>query len=174
MRQYPVYYHGVRCGEVTVSQEGLYFQFSARAAIGGKVIPRFYLKGERNEILLGVGEPGESGYFLQRRLSADSIEKVGALQCLLVRAQGTNEEAWQALRQEEIRLCREFCLHLPNVQNGFFRTREGIKEIAFPCGERMPFPMPGLFCLARIAEIHGREYAVFSFNQRGESILAKK
>ena len=174
MRRYPVYYHGVPCGEATVGQEGLYLRFFVRAAIGGKVIPRFYLKGERDEILLGVGEPTENGYFLQRNLSAGSIEKLGTLQGVLVRVQGENNGEWQSLRQEEIRLCREFCLHLPNVQSGFFRMREGKKEIAFPCGEKMPFPMPGLFCLARITEIYGREYAVFSFDQRGEPILTKK
>ena len=174
MRRYPVFYHGTACGEMTVTQEGLYLQFHARAALNGKVIPRIYLKGERGELLLGVAEPAEGGYLLRRRLSVGAVEPLGALQWAQVSVQGEKEDAWRALGGEEVQLCRRYCSVLPPLQNGLFRLHFGVREIAFPCGEGMPFPMTGIFCLARVVKIRGREYAVFSFDQRGEPILTKK
>ena len=174
MRRFPVFYRGAPCGEMTVAQEGLYLQFYARAALKGKVIPRIYLKGERGEMLLGVAEPAEGGYLLRRRISAGAVEPLGVLQCAQVSVQGEKEDSWRLLGGEEVQLCRRYCHALPSVQTGLFRLCCGVREIAFPCGERMPFPMVGLFCLARIEKIRGREYAVFSFDQKGEPILTKK
>ena len=174
MWRYPIFYHGASCGEMTVAQEGLYLQFFARVAIKDKVIPRLYLKGERGELLLGVAEPTEDGYMLRRRLSVGTVEPLGKLQCAQVSVQWEKENAWRGLGGEEAQLCRRYCSVLPPLQNGLFRLCGGVREIGFPCGERMPFPMSGLFCLARIERILGREYAVFSFDQKGEPILMKK
>ena len=166
MQRYPVFYHGAACGEMTVAQEGLYLQFYARAAVNGKVIPRIYLKGERGELLLGVAEPTEGGYFLRRRLSAGAVAPLGALQCAQVAVQGEKEEQWRALGREEIQLCRRFCQQLPAVQNGLTRSCLGVREMAFPCGERMPFPMSGLFALRRSAGFMSRSMPFFPLIKR--------
>ncbi len=174
MQRYPVYYRGAPCGEMTVRQEGLYFHFCSQISFRGTEIPRIYLKGGKGELLLGVAEPAGGAYVLRRSLAAGNIEKLGPLHCGEVRVKRESTGRWQALGQEEVRLCQKFCLHLPVMQSGLCRPLGEGREIAFPYSERRAFPMPGLFTLARIERIGGQEYAVFSFAKSGMPFFAKK
>ena len=38
-------------------------------------------------------------------------------------------------------------------------------QLAVPFDSNRPFPMPSLFCFARIRQIRGREYAIFAFDR---------
>ncbi|MBQ3103505.1 MAG: hypothetical protein IJC58_04385 [Oscillospiraceae bacterium] len=174
MRRYPVYYGGVSCGELTAEREGLYLRFFARVSFAGAGIPRIYLKGERGELLLGVAEPAGGGWLLRRSVAANGIEKLGFLQCGELRVQGENGGGWQVLAPPQALFCRRFCLRMPPLSGALFRRNEKGRELAFPYGERQSFPMAGLFTLARIERIGGKEYAVFSFDKNNEPIFGKK
>lgn len=174
MRRYPVYYQGVSCGELTAEREGLYLRFFAHVSFAGAGIPRIYLAGEKGDILLGVAEPADGGWLLRRSIAAGGIEKIGSLRCGELRVQGETGDGWQVLVPPQAQFCRRFCLRMPPLAGTLFRLSEKGKELAFPYGERQSFPLVGLFTLARIQHIRGREYAVYVFDKNNEPIFGKK
>ena len=56
--------------------------------------------------------------------------------------------------------------HWP-VTGGVCRRHGKGRELALPFDEDGPFPLPALFCFARVIYLAGRRYAVLSVDERG-------
>jgi len=131
--------------------------------VEGAVSPglyRVYAQGDRGELLLGVWEGG----VLRRRFSRSLVRPVGTVRRGCVRP--TPREDWTPAPPERF----------PDwdVTGGLCRRRGEGWELALPFAEDGPFPIPALFCLARIAPVSGRRCAIFRFRADGWPVPPKK
>jgi len=145
----PLYLEDRPVGVLQVTCDGAdtCFRLEAKAPPG---LYRAYARGRRGELLLGVWEGG----VLQRRFSRSLTEPVGAVVCGCLRPSPRVE--WLPARPEQF----------PGwpVREGLCRRRGEGWELALPFPEDGPFPLPALFCLARVAAVEGRRCAVFLFD----------
>ena len=51
------------------------------------------------------------------------------------------------------------------------RVEGGRRYAAAPYDPARPFPLPSLFCFARIRRIGGQDYAVFAFDAQGRPVF---
>ena len=171
MDRVPIFYGGGKCGELTVCRQGLYLEFCAQIRLPQSGVPRIYLKGEQSEALLGVAQPAPGGYLLRRTVAARSVFGLGAIRCGYVKVSQAEDGEWKPLRPGALSICRPFCCKLPETANVMQKAAVGVTQFAYPYEEKRPFPLPALFCLARIEEIWGKMYVVFSFDEDGCPIL---
>lgn len=154
----PLYWDGRRIGTLRVTPAGEDTCFT----VDGTVPPglyRVYARGRRGELLLGIWEGGT----LRRRFSRSLVLPVGAVECGCVRSSPV--EDWLPARPERF----------PGwpTEDGLCRRRGQDWELALPFAEDGPFPIPALFCLARIASVAGRRRAVFRFDGTGWPVVPK-
>ena len=92
--------------------------------------------------------------------------RVGVLQASAGAQTGADEaDDWRAAAPGDVPSWR--------TEGGLFRRRGQVLELALPFDPAAPFPLPSLFCLARIRRLRGREWAVFRFTERGEPLAAE-
>lgn len=60
---------------------------------------------------------------------------------------------------------------LRNAHRGLVRRDLEGFFLALPWSQRRPFPIPALFCLARVEELAGKQWAVFRFSRQGRPEL---
>ena len=53
------------------------------------------------------------------------------------------------------------------------RSGDGRRYVAAPYDAGRPFPLPALFCFARVVRIGGRMYAVFAFDKGEQPVFPK-
>lgn len=150
----PLYISGRRAGILHVAQEGRNTRFTLRSDVKGGLY-RVCVKGEKAELLLGAWEGGAMSRLFSRELTAP----IGRVLCAEACPVGLRTEPWTAARPGLF----------PGVQasGALSRGRSGGCELALPFDEDAPFPLPELFCLARVICLNGRRYAVFYFDDRG-------
>ena len=130
--------------------------------VEGRVPPglyRVYARGRRGELLLGVWEGG----VLRRRFSRALTGPIGPVERGCVRS--SRVEEWRPAPAERF----------PGwpAAGGLCRPSGEGWELALPFDGNGPFPIPALFCLARIATVAGRPCAVFRFDGTGWPVLPK-
>ena len=67
----------------------------------------------------------------------------------------------------------EYPLYLPGQPPGVLTVTEK-RRVALPFSPEQPFPLPTLFCFARVECRDGKWWAVFAFDERGWPVFPEK
>ena len=172
MERLKLYRSGQVVGELTAEPEGLYLRFRVRCDPCGEGVFRAFAVGERGEVLLGVLEPVSGILQLSRCLSRSQLAPAGQLLRGEVRRLGGEEEsAWQSPPGEvweQMPLCRR----LDQRQGALWREEAQRRCLALPYDSRQAFPLPELFCLARVEKIGDGWYVVYTFDRQGRPVIS--
>ena len=150
--EYPVCLEGRHAGTLYVCPEG---DDVALRAVCGDVTPglyRLYLRGSGGEAALGVTEDG----CLRRRFSRELLAPAGDIRCAELRPCGGGE-----VRPQGFLACLP-----PGAKTA---RRGGQTEATIPWREGSAFPLPQLFCFARV--VPGG--AVYLFDGAGRPVMPK-
>lgn len=169
MDRLPLMLDGTPAGSLSVCREGLYVRFRGEYRTSVREVLRLYAVGEGGELRLGIPEPQNGAFRLERRVPARETEPLGRLLRGELRRHG-EEEGWQKappdlFSGEELRRCLD-------SGGALWRQGDGHRCLALPFDCRSPFPLTGMFCFARICTIAGREYAVFAFDDREQPVFS--
>ena len=164
MDKFPLMWEGRSVGELTLEPEPLYTWFTARCRLPGEGLWCAWAVGDRGELRLGVLEPQGDRAVIRRRFSRTMTAPVGKLLRGEVRPAGGGGE-WEAAPQPETLFRTPWlCRQLRGV-SGALTAKAGEKRLlALPYDPAEPFPLPPLFCLARIRTIRGKLYVVYAFD----------
>lgn len=78
---------------------------------------------------------------------------------------------WKALpRGSFFRSARLDCA-LALLSDAMVREEKSGKLLVLPYSESAPFPLPELFCLARIGTVDGRKCVIYRVNEKNSPIL---
>lgn len=172
MERLKLYRSGQVVGELTAEPEGLYFRFHARCDLCGEGMFRAFAVGQRGEVPLGVLEPVSGQLQLSRCLSRGQLAPAGQLLRGEVRRCGGEEErAWQ-LPPEEVWERMPLCRRLDRRQGALWQEKEQRLCLALPYEPSQAFPLPELFCLARVKRIGDQYYVVYTFDRQGRPVIS--
>lgn len=201
MDRYPLYLDGAPAGFLTAAACGMYDEYRAVCRPEGPALLRAWLEGERGELPLGILAPEGDVFTVCRRLSRRGTRELGRLKCCRVRRLDEQPEkkpkekpekreplpaapaerreetppappGWERADRPERLTASAFFAHMLRPLSGVLTRREGGgRLIAAPCDPAEPFPLPPLFCFARICTLGGRRYAVFAFDGRGAPVM---
>lgn len=166
MDKYPLLLNGRPSGELAAEREGLYIRFTARCPLQ-EGLWCAWVVGERGELRLGVLEPSGNQETICRRISHRAVEPLGRLLRGEVRRNDAEPpELWEPAAEPE-RLFRAPWLRqrLRGVQGALTRRAGTGRRLALPYDRRKPFPLTTLFCFARIRQINGSFYVVYTFDE---------
>jgi hypothetical protein len=133
--------------EITPGEDDTCFTARASAPPG---LYRLYARGEGGELLLGVWEGGP----WRRRYSRSMTAPLGNITA--VRAEKSDDGGWR-------RDLRPFA----RWPAGLYRRTSRGWLLALPYREDGPFPLPELFCLARVGRVEGQMQVVFALDEEG-------
>ena len=169
MTSLPLRLDGHTAGEVRVREDGCVTAECGRREDG---LYRAYLTGTSGRALIGVLEPHGASLRASRRFSRGELASLGTLRggqavCSFL----FDETDWQRITPPhffaEARLERERA-----ACSGALFRREGKRRfLALPYSPDAPFPIPELFCLARMRTVHGRCCAVYCVDAAGNPIF---
>mgnify|MGYP007027390177 FL=1 len=171
MDKFPLMQGGVSVGELITEQEALYTWFEARCRLPGEGLWCAWAVGDRGELRLGVLEPCGDRATIRRRFSARLTGPVGRIQWGELRPAHPAEPGdWLPAAGELFRSpwLRE---QLQNASGVLTRQAAGRRYVALPYDAGRPFPLPALFCLARVCRIGGRDYVVYAFDSGERPVL---
>lgn len=201
MDRYPLYLDGAPAGFLTAAACGMYDEYRAVCRPEGPALLRAWLEGERGELPLGVLAPEGDVFTVCRRLSRRGTRELGRLKCCRVRRLDEQPEkkpkekpekreppsaapaerreetpsappGWERADRPERLTASAFFAHMLRPLSGVLTQREGGgRLIAAPYDPAEPFPLPPLFCFARIWEAGSGRYAVFAFDERGAPVM---
>jgi len=165
MDKFSVCFQGKALGELEVQAETLCTCFTVRCRLPQEGLWCVWLVGERGELRLGMPEPNGDGAGICRRFSGRMTAPLGRLLRAELRpVTAAAAEAWKPVT--------EGVLHSPWLRQQLCTAGEVLfcragdcLQLAVPFDSNRPFPMPSLFCFARIRQIRGREYAIFAFDR---------
>ena len=171
MDKFPLLWDGRSVGELTTEREALYTWFEARCRLPEKGLWCAWAVGDQGELRLGVLEPCGDRAAIRRRFSARLTGPVGRLQWGELRPAHPAEPGdWLPAAGELFRSpwLRE---QLQNASGVLTRQAAGRRYVALPYDAGWPFPLPALFCLARVCRIGGRDYVVYAFDSGERPVL---
>ena len=171
MDKFPLMQDGRPVGELITEREALYTWFEARGRVPEEGIWCAWAVGDRGELRLGVLEPCGDGAVIRRRFSARLTEPLGRIrQGELRPAHPAEPGDWLPAAGELFRSpwLRE---QLQNASGVLTRQAAGRRYVALPYDAGRPFPLPALFCLARVCRIGGRDYVVYAFDSGERPVL---
>lgn len=189
MDRYPLYLDGAPAGFLTAAACGMYDEYRAVCRPEGPALLRAWLEGERGELPLGVLAPEGDVFTVCRRLSRRGTRELGRLKCCRVRRLDEQPEkkpkekpekreppsappGWERADRPERLTASAFFAHMLRPLSGVLTRREGGgRLIAAPYDPAEPFPLPPLFCFARIWDAGSGRYAVFAFDERGAPVM---
>ena len=169
MDKFALMREGKAVGELQWEQETDSAVVSARCPPQGDGLWCAWAIGQRQELRIGLMEKQNGQWSIRRRFSRRLTDPLGPLVRGELRAvgQGEQKDAWKAVERPEM-LFRPLWLRrqMQGMQGVKTRKGEGSRFVAIPYAKNKPFPLPALFCFARIVEMGEREYAVFAFDER--------
>lgn len=167
-------------GAVTVRQEGRCAVCQAISRAGERALYKAWLVGDKGRVLLGTLIPEGGALRLRRSVEVSWLERQGAwppkgaeiLEAYSLAPQALpqgwsrQEEPWKLLEGELRECARElrWALLKRDIE-GFF--------LALPWEKGKPFPLPPLFCLARLERLEGKRYILFRFSRQGKPELLR-
>lgn len=173
MDKFPLLWDGRSIGELTAEREALYTWFEARCRLPEKGLWCAWAVGDRGELRLGVLEPCGDRAAIRRRFSDRLTGPVGRLQWGEVRPAHPAEPGDWLPAAGAGDLFRSPWLRerLQNTAGVLTRQAAGRRYVALPYDAGRPFPLPALFCLARVCRIGGRDYVVYAFDSGERPVL---
>lgn len=172
MDRFLVMQDGRTVGELTVSPDGLYQCYSLVCRPWGQGVRRAFLVGESGEMRLGIPVPSGGNFGLCRKISLRETEPLGKLQCVQLRLCGESAEPWEETERPETLLRDPFLrARLREVKSAKMHRTFGGVALAIPFDCKKPFPIPALFCFARIRCVCGVLCAVYAFDDRENPII---
>ncbi len=163
MERVALEWNGASVGDLTVEPQGLYTRFSAVGRLPDEGVWYAWAVGEQGEVKLGVMEPQRG---ICRTLSRQAAPLGRVLRGEL---RSSDQQATWQKAPEPGRLFRGPWLRrqLHGAQGALTAQTPGRRLLALPYDPVRPFPLPPLFCLARLAHISGGAYAVYAFDLSG-------
>ena len=171
---YPVYCGQERAGTVRLTEEPGRVRAELRCRRDLSGLFRSFLLGAAGELPLGVLAPEGESLTLRRVLSAREVAALGPIRRGEMRLSFSfrREAEWRRLEEGERPLPRESpAAALEGTRGALWRERRGHGQLAVPFDSRRPFPLPALFCFARVDRIGGELYAVFTFDAGGSPVM---
>lgn len=167
MERYPLVWEGRPSGALLAEREGLYTVLTARTSFCREGLWYAWAIGAEGELRLGVLEPAGEEAVIRRRISQRSMAPLGKLVRGEVRPAGAVREDWKPAPEPD-RLFHTPWLRqqLRGVEGALTERRGTLRYLALPFDQRRPFPLAPLFCLARLRELNGRRYVVYTFNDQ--------
>lgn len=166
-------------GQLYIQDEGGLVCFEATRPDDRRGLYKVWLSGEGGRLLLGTLVPEGGRLYLCRRMTKAALERGGcwpvtAGECLLAFSFEKKSGDWTQENHPE-RLFRDESLRRMVVGRSMLLRRE--KE-GFTLGARFDpqrsFPIPALFCLARVERVQGQVCALFSFDREGNPLVPHK
>ena len=165
-------------GTLEVRPEGLRVRFRARRPEDGRGLYKVWLHGDRGgKLLLGTLAPEGGQLALTRTLSLGELERAGCWpvtggETVLAFPFEEAEEGWRPEPHPE-RLCADPLLRAALEGRGDLCVRRRGEEILLSARFQpsRPFPLPLLFCLARVEERGGRPWLVWTLDRAGRPRL---
>lgn len=163
-------------GQLSIQDEGGMVCFEATCPDDRRGLYKVWLNGEGGRMLLGTLVPEGGSLRLCRRVSKAALTQGGCWpvtggECILAFAfeQGMGE--WAQENHPE-RLFKDDSLRRMAAGRSMLLRRE--KEgfcLGAQFDPRRPFPLPALFCFARVGKVQGQHYALFSFDREGNPLI---
>lgn len=166
-------------GSLTVQADGLRAVLTAERAADSRGLYKAYLRGPTGRALLGTLAPENGQLRIRRTLTLDALERQGAWppvggELVLAFAFGGEKapDGWCWMDPERLTFGEEALLAMA-VRQGrmLFRRVDGGFQLAYPFSCARPFPLPGLFCLARPVALERERHVCFCFDRKGWPIV---
>lgn len=167
MDKFPLLWEGTPVGELTTEREALYTWFSARCRLPEPGLWCVWAVGTEGELRIGVLEPAGDHAGIRRRFSDRMTVPVGTLLRGELRGTVCRPERWKPVEHPE-QLFQTLWLkrQLRGTKNALLRKESSVRILAIPYDAAAPFPLPALFCFARILRIGTGIYAAFAFDEK--------
>lgn len=144
MERLPVYRSGQSVGTLELEQDGLYWRMSA--VCRGAPLERLWIHTAGRRVCLGPLEP-ENGLLVCRgRISCAALGHEAVTHAVVV----PGSSSWDSL--DSVALFGRL----------FSDALACGSEVALRFDPEGPFPLPGQFCLCRVAALQGRWYVIVS------------
>ena len=172
MDKFPLMLEGKPAGELAAEREGLYTLFSARFPLRAGLWCAWAV-GDQGELRLGVMEPEGDWSVIRRRFSGRLTAPLGRLLRGEIRPAGEKEpEVWeQAPAPDRLFRAPLLCRQLKGTQGALSRKVGDVRHLALPYDPGKPFPLPALFCFARLRSIGETAYVVYAFDGQDRPVF---
>lgn len=165
MDKFPLTWEGGSVGELTLEAEPLYTWFTARCRLPEEGLWCAWAVGDKGELRLGVLEPQGDRAAIRRRFSRTMTAPLGKLLRGEIRPAGG--ETWEAAPSPESLFRTPWLRQQLRGISGALTGKAGEKRLlALPYDPAKPFPLPPLFCLARVRTIRGARFVVYAFDEK--------
>mgnify|MGYP005780110759 FL=1 len=168
-------------GTLSLREEGLQVRLEAVRPSEGQGLYKAWLRGQNGRFFLGTLLPEPGRLRLIKRVSRSSLERAGCwpvvggvIERYSVSESGGDPGGWLPAAEPE-RLCRDPLVRESlRGQLGFCvkRGEEGAM-LSAPYRPSQPFPLPLLFCFARLEMRGGRPWLVWTFDWEGNPIFSR-
>ena len=171
----PFLYSGKEIGQLVITAAGERTQIEATVPRDDSGLFRGTLCCRRGEIPLGILEPQGRYLVLRRLLLSEEIHALGgAVSGEMRLSYAFHQTQWQPLGDAPFFTKPLFRGRIDRKGDILWRTDGRLRFLAFPFQINHPFPMPELFCFARILTIHHLNYAVYAFNDQDFPVMITK
>lgn len=169
-------------GTLSLREEGPRVHLEAARPDDGRGLYKAWVRGRQGSLLLGTLAPEAGGLRLRRTVSRSSLGQAGCWpvtggNCVLTYpfpGAGGPGSVWAPEPLPE-RLCRDpLVKESLRGRSGFCGRRDGaLCLLSAPFRPDRPFPIPVLFCLARVESRGGRPWLVWAFDLEGTPVLPR-
>ena len=164
--EYPVLYGGEEMGTVTLTEQGARTQVEVSCRRDNAGLFRAYLLCGKGEYPLGVLEPQGDRAVIRRRFSRAMTAPVGKPVRGEVRPAG-GSGVWEEVAAPDTLFRTPWLRQQLRGVSGAMTGKQGNNRLlALPYDPAKPFPLPPLFCLARVRMIRGKPYVVYAFDEK--------
>ena len=173
MKEVPIVCRGSRMGTLTLEQKGLYVLFSAACQLPGDGLWYVWAIGETGELRLGILEPGANGAAMRKKLSQTEAAPAGTILRGEIRPQQERESdrVWQRAGAGDL-FRTPWLRDQIRGRKDVLISREGERTLlALPYCKTTAFPLPPLFCFARLIRIGGRAYVQYGFDPQERPVF---
>lgn len=175
--EYPVLYGDDQMGTVTVTEQGGRTQIEVSCRRSNAGLFRAYLLCQKGEYPLGVLEPRGDRLSLRRTVLTNGLKNLGTIWRGEARMSYAfaGRSQWQSVEAAEqfFQKTPHFSEALAELRGALWQRAGDNRLLALPYECSQPFPLPELFCLARIMAVDGKTYVVYAFDREEQPVLPK-